>query len=267
MAYFTPARAAGWLATSSIAALMISSALAQTQPAPQRPATPAPQRPAAGAPARPAQPAPQAQQAPQPGQGQQGEPQAAPLPQLIYSQWLKFCVLPDGSPADPKDASAKGKQLCYTGIEGRLESGASIVTMVAFDPPADAEKVLRITLPVGLQLQFGSRIVIDDGEPLRAPFVTCMANGCIADYKLSPDILGKVKKGKSAKAQAILVNGTYLDVPVPLVEFAKAYDGAPADPKILEQQQKKLEDELKKKGEELKKKAEENQKKLEQKPQ
>jgi invasion protein IalB len=258
MAHFTLARAVACLATTSIATLMISSALAQTPPAQPKPA--APQRPAAGAPAKPAQPAPQAQ----PGQpGQPPEPQAAPLPQLIYSQWLKFCVMPDGTPADPKDPSVKGKQLCYTGIEGRLESGASVVTMVAFEPP-DAKKILRITLPVGLQLQFGSRIVIDDGQPFGAPFVTCFANGCLADYELSPDTLGKIKKGKSAKVQGIMANGTYLDVPVPLTEFAKAYDGAPADPKVLEEQQKKLEDELKKKGEELQKKAEEARKKLEQ---
>jgi len=51
---------------------------------------------------------------------------------------------------------------------------------------------------------------------------------------------------------------------VPLTEFAKAFDGAPTDPKVLEERQKKLEDELKKKGEELQKKANEARQKLEQ---
>lgn len=265
MAYFTPARAVASVAATSISALMISSALAQTPPpaAPAKPAAPQ-QRPAAGAPPRPAQPA-QAQPGPmqpqpvQPGQ----QPDAAP-PQLIYSQWLKFCVGPDGQPADQKDAAVKAKQVCMTGIDVRLESGQPIVAMVAFDPPAENPKIMRVTLPVGMQLQHGTRIVIDNGQPLTAPYVTCFANGCMADYPLDADSMTKFKKGKSAAVQGINFNGSAISVPVPLTEFAKIFDGAPADPKVLEQQQKKLEDELKKKGEELQKKADDARKKLEQ---
>lgn len=252
MAYFTQARAVASLATTSIATLMISSALAQTPP-----------KPAAGAPAKPAQAQP-AQPAPGAQPGQPGQQADAPAPQLIYSQWLKFCVGPDGQPVDQKDAAAKAKQVCMTGIDVRLESGQPIVAMVAFDPPAENPKIMRITLPVGMQLQHGTRIVIDQGQPLTAPYVTCFANGCMADYPLDADTIGKFKKGKSAAVQGINFNGSAISVPVPLTEFAKIFDGAPADPKVLEQQQKKLEDELKKKGEELQKKADEARKKLEQ---
>jgi len=266
MAYFTPARAVACLTATSVVALMISSALAQTPPpaAPPKPAAPQ-QRPPAGTPPRPAQPAaPQAQPG-QPGQpAQPGQQADTPAPQLIYSQWLKFCVGPDGPPADQKDAAVKAKQVCMTGIDVRLESGQPIVAMVAFDPPADSPKIMRITLPVGMQLQHGTRIVIDQGQPLTAQYVTCFANGCMADYPLDPATIDKFKKGKSAAVQGINFNGSAISVPVPLTEFAKIFDGAPADPKILEQQQKKLEDELKKKGEELQKKADEARKKLEQ---
>lgn len=268
MAYFTPARAVAGLSTTSIAALMISSALAQTPPpAAPKPATPA--RPAASTP-KPAQPAPAPQAQPiqptqQPGQpGQQAEQGSAPMPQLIYSQWLKFCVMPDGQPADQKDPGVKAKQLCYTGIEGRLESGVPVVAVVAIDPPADAKKILRVQLPTGMHLQHGTRVIIDQGQPLTAPYVTCFANACLSEYELTPDTLGKLKKGKAAVIQGIMSNGTAISVPVQLTEFAKAFDGAPADPKVLEDRQKKMEDELKKKGEELQKKANEARQKLEQ---
>jgi invasion protein IalB len=184
---------------------------------------------------------------------------------------VKFCVAPnEANPAtatsvDPKDA--KGKQVCLTGIDGRMESGMPVVAVVAIEPPqsaTDAKKVLRVTLPIGMQLQHGTRVIIDQGQPLTAPYVSCFANGCIADYELTADTLGKLKKGKSALVQGINFNGNAISVPVPLVEFAKAFDGPPTDPKVLEERQKKLEEELKRKGEELQKKASEARQKLEQ---
>lgn len=268
MHQFTPAsakpvaRAIAAVATVSAAALMISSALAQQPPARSKPA--ASPRPPAGAPATPPQAA-QAQPGQQPGQPQQGAGASPPVPpQLIYSQWVKFCVAPGGGPADQKDAAAKAKQVCLTGIDGRMESGMPVVAVVAIEPPADGKKILRVTLPIGMQLQHGTRLIIDQSQPLTAPYVTCFANGCISDYELSADTLGKVKKGKSAVVQGINYNGSAISVPVPLTEFAKVFDGAPTDPKVLEDRQKKLEEELKKKGEELQKKANEARQKLEQ---
>jgi invasion protein IalB len=254
-------------ATSIAAALMIGTASAQTppaQPPAARPAAPAKPAAAAPKPAAPAAtPAPQAQ--PQQQAQQPAEQGPSPMPQLIYSQWVKFCVAPgEGAPPDPKDAAAKAKQVCLTGIDGRMESGMPIVAVVAIEPPADAKKILRVTLPIGMQLQHGTRLIVDQAPPLTAPYVTCFANGCIADYELNPDTLGKFKKGKSAVVQGINYNGSAISVPVPLTEFAKAFDGPATDPKVLEERQKKLEDELKRKGEELQKKANEARQKLEQ---
>jgi hypothetical protein len=136
-----------------------------------------------------------------------------------------------------------------------MESGMPIVAIVAIDPTNDAaaKKILRLTLPLGMNLQYGTRFIIDQNQPLTAPFVACFANGCLSDYELTADTLAKLKKGGGAIAQAINAGGGALTVPVPLAEFAKAFDGPPTDPKVLEERQKKLEDELKRKGEELKK--------------
>ena len=41
---------------------------------------------------------------------------------------------------------------------------------------------------------------------------------------------------------------------MPLAGFGKAFDGAPLDPKVLEEQQKKLQDELQKRSDELRSK-------------
>jgi invasion protein IalB len=258
------ARAFAVAATASVAGLLVTSAMAQ-----QQPARPAP-KPAPAKPAQPAQAQPTPPQAPpgtpgaQPGQPGQPNGSQAQMPQLIFSQWVKFCVGPDGHPADQKDPQIKTKQVCFTGIDGRVESGMPVVALVAIEPPGDGKKIMRITLPLGMHLQHGTRFIIDQAQPLTAPYVTCFANGCMADYELNADTLGKLKGGKSAYVQGINYQGGALSVPVPLTEFAKAFDGPPSDPKVLEERQKKLEEELKKKGEELQKKANEARQKLEQ---
>ena len=52
------------------------------------------------------------------------------------------------------------------------------------------------------------------------------------------------------------MQGTPISLPLPLADFAKAYDGPPTDPKVFEEQQRKLQEELQKKAEEARKKLE-----------
>lgn len=269
MSYFAPARAIAGLAAASTAALIVSSAFAQQPPAPATPRATTPARPPAAAPVRPAAPAPVQPVQPAPGAPPaQGAGAANPqAQQMIYTQWIKLCVLPDGTPADPKDAAAKAKQVCHTSIEARLESGVGLLALAIIDPPPEAqqkEKILRVHFPTGMHLQHGTRMIIDQATPQQAPYVTCYANVCLSQYAVDADTLGKLKKGQVAYVQGILATGAALSVPVPLTEFAKVFDGPPTDPKAMEDQKKKMEDELKRKGEELQKKALEARQKLEQ---
>jgi hypothetical protein len=56
--------------------------------------------------------------------------------------------------------------------------------------------------------------------------------------------------------QAINLAGAAISFPLPLVDFAKANEGPPTDPKVFEEQQKKLQDELQKRADEARKKLE-----------
>jgi invasion protein IalB len=234
------------LATIAFGAAVIagSPSFAQ-QPAAPKPAAPKPAQKAA--PARPAaQPAPAQQQAaPQQAQPQQ---QAGDAPQLIYSPWAKFC----NKPTDPN-----AKQVCFTGRDARTETGIPVVAAALIEPEGEPKKIFRVTLPSPLQLQYGTRIVIDQNQPLSSPFFTCFANGCMADYEGTPDLISKLKKGQALQVQAINLAGTQVSFPVPLAEFAKANEGPPTDPKEFEERQKKLQDELQKRAEEARKKLEE----------
>uniref|UniRef100_Q07MV3 Invasion associated locus B family protein n=1 Tax=Rhodopseudomonas palustris (strain BisA53) TaxID=316055 RepID=Q07MV3_RHOP5 len=237
-------RAIALLAVTLTAMTAIPAAQAQTPPA--APAAPSAQ-PKAKAPA-PAQ-APKAAQkggapaAPAPA----GAPPADQQVQLIYAPWTKFCL---------KGQDANAKQVCFTGKDGRIESGQPVIAAVIIEPEGEPKKILRVTLPLGMQLVHGTRIIVDSNAPQQSPYVICFTNGCMSDYEVSPELLASLKKGQNLIVQAINSNGAPLTLPLPLAEFAKAYDGPPTDPKQFEETQKKLQEELQKRAEEQRKKLE-----------
>jgi invasion protein IalB len=196
----------------------------------------------------PAQPAPKAQPKAQPKAPPQQTPAqtAAPaasagapeVPPLTYSPWTKVCV---------KGQEANAQQICFTGKEGRVDTGMMVIGAVLIEPEGSASKVLRVTLPLGMQLPQGTRAMVDQGQPMTAPYMICFPNGCMADYEASSELIGKLKKGQSLVVQGINSQGQAVSLPVPLPDFAKAYDGPPTDPKVLEERQKKLQDEFTKK--------------------
>jgi invasion protein IalB len=193
---------------------------------------PAPQRPPAQTPAQPA-PAPAA---PAPGQAAP----AAPAPQLIFSPWVKLCN---------KDAAPNAKQICVTVKDGRVESGLLVVSVALIEMDGEARKLIRVSMPYGVALQHGTRLIVDQGTPATSPFVTCLPpvvppGGCIADYEANTDLIGRMKKGQYLTVQAIHMNGQAMSPQLALNDFAKAYDGPPTDPKVFEEQQKKLQEAL-----------------------
>jgi invasion protein IalB len=239
-------------ATALSAAILVSGAQAQT-PAPS-PGAPAAAPKAKAAPkaapkAPPAAPAPTAQApaAPPAGAPPAAGAQPADQVQLIYAPWTKFCL---------KGQDAGAKQVCFTGKDGRIESGQPVIAAVIIEPEGEPKKILRVTLPLGMQLVHGTRVIVDANPPAQSPYVICFANGCMSDYEVTPELLANMKKGQNLVVQAINSNGAPLTLPLPLAEFAKAYDGPPTDPKVFEETQKKLQEELQKRAEEARKKLE-----------
>ncbi|MFZ0235922.1 MAG: invasion associated locus B family protein, partial [Xanthobacteraceae bacterium] len=119
--------------------------------------------------------------------------------------------------------------------------------------------LLRVTLPLGMQLAHGTRLIVDQNQPMTAPYVICFSNGCMADYDASADMIGKMKKGQGLVIQAINATGQQISLVMPLNDFAKAYEGPPTDPKVFEEQQKKLQEELQRRADEARKKLESQQ--------
>jgi len=249
------------LAAAALAIPAANEALAQAPApgaAPKAPAAAPKAPPAAPKPAAPRAPgAPAAQapagQGPAPAAGAQAQPPEQQI-QLIYAPWTKFCL---------KGQEANAKQVCFTGKDGRIESGQPVIAAVIIEPEGEPKKILRVTLPLGMQLVHGTRVIVDSNPPMQSPYVICFANGCMSDYEVTPELLTNLKKGQNLVVQAINSNGAPLTLPLPLQEsgssFGKAYDGPPTDPKQFEETQKKLQEELQKRAEEQRKKLLEQQ--------
>ena len=189
-----------------------------------------PKKPA-GSPTAPAQPAP-----PEPAAGV-----AQTSAQLVYSPWTKICGK-DPPPANSKVVCLIVKEARVK--EARLEVGAFAASAALVESEDEPKKILRVILPLGVQIQPGTRVFIDQGPAAQRPYLICFANGCMSDYEADAVMVTKLAKGQELVIQAIDSSGQPVTVKLPLTDFAKAYEGPPIDPKVLEERQKRLQEEV-----------------------
>lgn len=244
------ARTAALAATFALATATLASAQQPTAPAKPKPPAAAAKKPAAPAPAAPAP----AAQAPA-GQAPAGDQQAqGDQMKLIYSHWVKFCV---------KEDEQNNKQVCFTGSEARLEGGMVISNVVILEPEG-GPKIIRISVPIAVQLMQGSRLVIDqgtqEGQAVQLPFSFCgpQVPLCFAQVELKPEMLALLKKSQMITIQAFpMTSAQATSITLPTgPEFVKAYDGPPTDQKVFAEEQRKLQEELQRRADEARKKLE-----------
>lgn len=234
------------------AAVATPDAIAQTPPAaPKSGATKKP--PAKKPPAQPTQPNP-------PTADQQQQQQQVFVPPLIYRRWTRVC------PKDPAAPPTAAKQPCFVFMEGRDDSGVLVVRATVLEVEGEAKKAFIISFVYGVDLQRGTRVVVDQGPMAStAAYVVCVPPnvppplfGCVSQYEINDDVINSMKKGKYLTVQTMF-NGQTLSPQLPLADFAKAYDGPPTDLKAEAEQEIKLQEALrakaKAKEEELTKKA------------
>lgn len=149
------------------------------------------------------------------------------FPALTYSPWTKFCL----------------GDTCFIGRDGRLNVGADghssidcgpVAAAVVIERDGDGKKTLRVTLPTRVSLERGVRIIIDQDQPIERPYVNCFANGCTADYEAGPELVDQLKQGEKLFLKAIDKANSPINLTVPLVDFANAYDGPPQETKVFE---------------------------------
>ncbi len=162
-------------------------------------------------------------------------------------EWTKVCG---------KDPQA-GKEICYTTRDfGQAADQQPVLAVAVYDVKGDAQRVVRLLLPVGLLLRPGFRFSIDKGAALEGTYEICFPNGCFAESRLDAKQLEVMKRGSVLNINVKNQANAEVVFAVPLEGFGKAFDGPAVDPKVLEDQQKALQTELQKRAEDERRRLE-----------
>ena len=94
-----------------------------------------------------------------------------------------------------------------------------MVAAVIIEPEGEPKKILRVTLPLGMQLVHGTRIIVDNNPPMQSPYVICFQTAACRTTSVTPELLANMKKGQNLVVQAINSNGAPLTLPLPLARF------------------------------------------------
>jgi invasion protein IalB len=132
---------------------------------------------------------------------------------------------PPGWAARCGSASRDAPLECAIEQSAVLPRTGQLVILVNIRVPADTHTPSAlIQLPLGLNLPGGAKLQVDDGAATDMPIQTCEARGCYAGTTIAPDLLAAMKSGKQLKVSFQNLNKETLTVPLPLADFAAAYD-------------------------------------------
>ena len=149
---------------------------------------------------------------------------------MIYSQWAKLCL------KEPTRINS----VCFTGKDGRLDSGMMIASAARIEPQGEPKKLLRVNVPLGIGSSTAPAYY-RPGPPRDRAYVAAAScsrlRGRLRGHRRIDQPVKKWQRSASRRSTCI---GQPFSVPLPLADFAKAYDGPPTDPQVIEEQQKKL---------------------------
>lgn len=146
--------------------------------------------------------------------------------------WVKMCA------TDP----ASSQNFCMTTQELRAENGAFIASVQIRNV---ADKVSLVTaVPIGMMIQEGIRVQIDDAAQKRVNFDVCFANGCYGQMELDGDFVRSLKRGNKMTVTVLNAENKPLAFPMTLIGFTSAYDGPGIDAEAAARRQQELNDAL-----------------------
>ena len=135
---------------------------------------------------------------------------------IKYSDWRKFCFNVPGT-----------NMVCRTSISGTFETGQSAVRIGLIEREGDKAARLQMFLPVGLCLQAGVKITIDQGAAYRFPYVWCLTNACIAADVADPKLIKEMETGQKLLLEVVDTSALTVSTTVPINQFAAVRQGTP----------------------------------------
>ena len=137
--------------------------------------------------------------------------------EIKYSDWRKTCFKTPGT-----------NMVCRTSIAGTFETGQSAVRIDLIEREGEKAARLQLFLPVGLYLQAGVRLTIDQGATYRIPYMWCLTNTCIAADVVNPKLVKEMETGKKLLLEVVDSSVLTVSTSLPLNQFATVRQGTPA---------------------------------------
>jgi invasion protein IalB len=132
---------------------------------------------------------------------------------------------PPGWAARCGSASRDAPLECAIEQNAILPRTGQLVIAVNIRVPGDTHTPSAlIQLPLGLNIPNGAKLQVDDGKAVDLQVQTCEARGCYAGTTIAPDLLAAMKSGKQLNISFQNLNKETLTVPLPLADFAAAYE-------------------------------------------
>lgn len=162
---------------------------------------------------------------------QQSKPSASEQPEFAprgqrnlvrpikYGDWQKYCFKTPGT-----------NQVCRTTITGTFDTGQTAVRVDLIEREGKGESKARLQLfvPVGMYLQAGVRLTVDQNKPHQIPYVWCLTNTCIAANVADATLIHELEKGQSLQLDVVDSSLQRVSTTLPLGKFGSVRQGAPA---------------------------------------
>jgi invasion protein IalB len=149
-----------------------------------------------------------------------GQPQTpAPSPSApsgpAQPGWVARCSSPS------RDAPLE----CAMEQSAVLTKTGQLVALVNIRVPGDTRSpIALVQLPLGLNLQAGAKLQVDEGKSVELPVQTCENRGCYATVPISPEMLNAMRAGKQLKIVFQDLAKETIAIPMSLADFSASYD-------------------------------------------
>jgi invasion protein IalB len=140
----------------------------------------------------------------------------ASLRAITYGDWHKYCFKAAGT-----------KTLCRTTITGTFDTDQIAVRVDLIEREGGDGARVQLFLPVGMYLQAGVKLTVDQGRPFPIPYSWCLTNACIAADLADPKLISEMDAGQSLTLEVVDSSILSVTSSIPLAQFAAVRRGAP----------------------------------------
>lgn len=104
------------------------------------------------------------------------------------------------------------------------KTGQTVVLINIRIAPDTRTPIALLQLPLGINLPVGAKLQVDEGKTFDLQIQTCENRGCYASTPIAADLLAALRSGKQLKVSFQNMSKETIAIPMPLTDFAAAYD-------------------------------------------